>query len=258
MTARLRAAAPSGVVFVVVLVAWEVLVRALGIQGFLLPAPSVIAAVFAGEQADGLWRAAAGTFAGALAGLGVGFVLAGLAAVGATRWPAVRDGAMPLAVAANSTPIIVLAPVANAWFGLLNPVGTVVVVATLVFFPFMINMVKGLQSAPPPQHELMASYAASRHQVLLRLQVPAALPFVFSALKVAAPLALIGAIVKEYFGGPQERLGQFITQAAGLLQLDRAWAAIVVASAFGITLYSLVVLAERRAVAWHASVRGAT
>jgi NitT/TauT family transport system permease protein len=136
-------------------------VRALGIEGFILPAPSAIAAAFAAEWPD-LWRAGIGTFLSALGGLVLGSVLAFLAGLGAARWTAVREGAMPLAIAANSMPIIVLAPIANAWFGLLNPFGTIAVVAVLVFFPIMINLVRGLLSAPATHHELMHSYAAAR------------------------------------------------------------------------------------------------
>ena len=164
---------------------------------------------------------------------------------------------MPFAVAANSTPIIVLAPIANSWFGILSPAGSIFVVAILVFFPVMINMVRGLLSADASQLELLDSYAARRGTVLRKLQLPTAGPYLFSAMKVAAALSLIGAIVKEFFGGPQARLGQYITTKAGLLQFEEAWAAIVLASAFGIALYLLVAWAERRAIPWHISVRRA-
>ena len=162
---------------------------------------------------------------------------------------------MPLAIAANSTPIIVLAPIANAWFGLLSPWGTIVVVAVLVFFPIMINLVRGLTSASAAQHELFASYASPKRTELFKLMVPASLPYLFSAFKVAAPLSIIGAIVKEYFGGPQERLGQYITLKAALFQFEEAWAAIVLAAAFGTALYALIVVVERAVMPWHVSVR---
>ena len=165
---------------------------------------------------------------------------------------------MPLAIAANSTPIIVLAPIANAWFGLLNPFSTVAVVAVLVFFPIMINLVRGLTSAHATQHELMESFATPPRITLWKLQVPSAMPFLFSAFKVAAALSLIGAIVKEYFGGPQDRLGQYITLKAGLFQFEEAWAAIVLASAFGIMLYLAIVAIERKVIPWHVSVRSAS
>jgi NitT/TauT family transport system permease protein len=254
LDARLRRAVPAASLFVAALVAWEGAVRAFDIQGFILPAPSAIAAAFRQQWPD-LWRAGIGTFWSALGGLAPGGVLAIAAGLGAARWQAVRDGAMPLAIAANSTPIVVLAPVANAWFGLLNPFGTIAVVAVLVFFPIMINLVRGLGSAPPTHHELMHSYATSRRTILWKLQLPAALPYLFSAFKVAAALSLIGAIVKEYFGGPQDRLGQYITGKAGLFQFEEAWSAIVLASAFGTLLYAVVVVIERRVMPWHVSVR---
>jgi NitT/TauT family transport system permease protein len=102
----------------------------------------------------------------------------------------------------------------------------------------------------------MQSYATSRRQVLTKLQLPTALPYLFSALKVAAALSLIGAIVKEYFGGSQDRLGQYITRKAGLFQFEEAWSAIVLASAFGIMLFVVIGLVEKRVMPWHVSVRG--
>jgi NitT/TauT family transport system permease protein len=108
------------------------------------------------------------------------------------------------------------------------------------------------------QHELLATYASGRRTVLLALQVPSSLPFAFSALKIAVPLSVIGAIVKEYFGGPQDRLGQYITTKAALFQFDEAWAAIALASAFGIALYLVVIAVERLAMPWHVSVRTST
>ncbi|MDE0171297.1 MAG: ABC transporter permease subunit, partial [bacterium] len=143
------------------------------------------------------------------------------------------------------------------WFGLRSPFGSIFVVAILVFFPVMINLVRGLLSVEASQIELMDSYAAGRRTTLWKLQLPNAAPYLFSALKVAAALSLIGAIVKEFFGGSQDRLGQYITTKAGLLQFEEAWAAIVLASLFGIVLYNVVVLVERRVIPWHVSVRNA-
>ncbi|MDH4116705.1 MAG: ABC transporter permease [Acidimicrobiia bacterium] len=254
---RLHKYGPAIVLFVGALAVWEGAVRVFDIQGFILPAPSAIAATFASQWSE-LWPAGLGTFLSALGGLALGSVVAFLASLSAARWTAVRDGAMPLAIAANSTPIIVLAPIANAWFGLLNPFGTIAVVAVLVFFPIMINLVRGLTSAPATQVELMRSYATPSRTVLAKLQMPSALPYLFSAMKVAVALSVIGAIVKEYFGGPQDRLGQYITLKAGLFQFEEAWAAIVLASAFGILLYTVVVALERRVMPWHVSVRSAS
>lgn len=254
MSERSRRWIPAAGVFVAGLVLWETVVQIFDIQGFILPAPTAILSAFA-QESSVLIAAGIGTFSAALIGLIVGSVIAILAAFGAARWPLVRDGAMPIAIAANSTPIVVLAPIANSWFGLTSPLGTIFVVAVLVFFPVMINLVRGLLSANASEIELMQSYAASQRATLWKLQFPNALPYLFSALKVAAALSLIGAIVKEYFGGSQQRLGQYITSKAGLFQFEEAWAAIVLASAFGIFLYGLIVVIERRVMPWHVSVR---
>jgi NitT/TauT family transport system permease protein len=256
VTDRLRRAAPAITLFIGGLVAWEAVVAIFDIEGFILPSPSAIMSAFFAEW-DALAAAAVGTFSTALGGLAAGSVAAIILSFAAARWRIVREGTMPMAIAANSTPIIVLAPVANSWFGIRSAVGTIFVVGVLVFFPIMINLVKGLMSAEAAHHELMQSYAASRRTTLWKLQLPTALPYLFSALKVGAALSLIGAIVKEYFGGSQQRLGQYITSKAGLFQFEEAWAAIVLASAFGIGLYALILLVERRVMPWHVSVRKA-
>jgi len=251
---RWRRASPAIAVFVGGIALWEAVVRLFGIKGFILPAPSAIVAALPAEWSE-LRPAAIATFSSALAGLALGTALGVAAAIGAARWPMAREGAMPLAITANSTPIIVLAPVANAWFGLLSPWSTIVVIAVLVFFPVMINLVRGLLSAEASELELMTSYAASARTTMWKLQLPGALPYLFSALKVAAALSLIGAIVKEYFGGSQTRLGQYITLKAGNFQFEEVWTAIMVASAFGVGLYVLITLIEKRFMSWHVSVR---
>jgi len=251
---RIRKWAPAIALFIGGLAVWEALVQVFDIKGFILPAPSAIAQAFS-EEWNELLEASVGTFSTALAGLAVGTAFAVLAALAATRWERIREGAMPLAIAANSTPVIVLAPVANSWFGILSPWGTIFVVAVLVFFPIMINLTRGLLDANESQLELMESYAASESKVLAKLRLPGSLPYFFSALKIAAALSLIGAIVKEYFGGSQQRLGQYITSKAGLFQFEEAWAAIVLASLFGIFMYLAISFFERRTIPWHVSVR---
>jgi len=233
---------------------WETAVRVLDIKAFIVPAPSAIVAALFNEWPE-ISAAAVGTFTSALLGLALGTLLGIGAALAAVRWPMAREGAMPLAIAANSTPIIVLAPVVNSWFGLLSPWSSIVVVAILVFFPVMINLVRGLLSAEASELELMMSYAATERTTLWKLQLPGALPYMFSALKVAAALSLIGAIVKEYFGGSQARLGQYLTLKAGNFQFEEVWAAVLVSAAFGIGLFVLITLAERRFMGWHVSVR---
>ncbi len=254
MRSRLRGWLPAAGLFVVGLVVWEGFVRVFDIKGFILPAPTAIVATFFNETSE-LISAGVGTFLSALGGLVVGTMAAIVTAFAAARWSFVREGALPFAIAANSTPIIVLAPIANSWFGITSAAGSIFVVAVLVFFPVMINLVRGLMSATPSQIELMNSYAAPRRTQLWKLQFPTAQPYLFSALKIAAALSLIGAIVKEFFGGSQDRLGQYITTKAGLLQFEEAWAAIVLASAFGIVLYAFVAWMERRVIPWHVSIR---
>ena len=253
-TGKLYRQLPAIGLFIGGLIIWEGLVRIFDIKGFILPAPTAIAATF-GTETSALLTAGAGTFSTAVAGLVAGTSLAVLTALAAARWRFVRDGALPFAIAANSTPIVVLAPIANSWFGLRSAVGSVFVVAILVFFPVMINLVRGLLSAGASHLELMQSYAARRRTTLWKIRLPNAAPYLFSALKVAAALSLIGAIVKEFFGGSQDRLGQYITTKAGLLQFEEAWAAIVLASVFGIALYNIVAWIERRTIPWHISVR---
>ncbi len=164
---------------------------------------------------------------------------------------------MPFAIAANSVPIIALAPITNAWFSITSPVSKMAVVAVVVFFPVMINTARGLVEVDPDELELMRSFAATPREVMRRVRIPQALPYFFSALKVASALSLIAAIVAEYFGGPQDVLGQYIINRANLFQFPDAWAAILVASIMGISLYGLVLIAERLVMPWHVSFRAA-
>lgn len=254
MSGQSRKYVPAAGLFLGALAVWEGAVRIFGIEGFILPAPTAILATFFSEWSE-LVDAALGTFGTAMAGLVLGAGFAFVIGLATARWRAVRDGAMPLAIAANSTPLVVLAPIANAWFGLTNPFSTIAVVMVLVFFPIMINLVRGMSSAPATQYELMDSLAALPRTTLWKLQVPSSMPYFFSGLKVAAALSLIGAVVKEYFGGPQNRIGQYITSKAALFQFEEAWAAIVLVSALGIALYVLIVVLERRIIPWHVSVR---
>jgi len=129
------------------------------------------------------------------------------------------------------------------------------VVAIMVFFPVMANTARGLAEVDPSELELMRAMAASPSTILWRVRIPNALPYFFSAMKVAVPLSLIGAIIAEYFGGPQDVLGQYITNRAQLFQFPDAWAAILVASILGIGMYLIVLVTERLAMPWHVSIR---
>jgi NitT/TauT family transport system permease protein len=162
---------------------------------------------------------------------------------------------MPFSAAVNAMPIVATAPILNQLFGLTSPVSKMAVVAVMVFFPVMANTARGLAEVDPSELELMRAMAASPFTILRRVRIPNALPFFFSAMKVAVPLSLIGAIIAEYFGGPQDVLGQYITNRAQLFQFPDAWAAILVASLLGIGMYSIVLLAERLFMPWHVSLR---
>ncbi|MEX0668046.1 MAG: ABC transporter permease subunit, partial [Acidimicrobiia bacterium] len=159
----------------------------------------------------------------------------------------------PFSIAASSAPIVALAPITNQWFGITNPVSKMTVVAVMVFFPVMINMVRGLTDVDVAKLELMKSVAAPDYSTLVKVRLPNALPYLFSALKVAIALSLIGAIVSEYFGGSRNALGIYISQQAALTRMAEAWAGIVVAIILGAGMQLVLVVIERRVMPWHAS-----
>ena len=162
---------------------------------------------------------------------------------------------MPLAIAANSVPIIAFAPIFNTWFGALNPQSKIAIVAVLTYFPAMISTVKGLNSVDYRSLELMRSYAATEMEIFRKLRFPNALPFIFSALKVATTLAMIGAIVSEYFGGSTKGLGYRIREDAQLFRYPESWSAIIIAALLGILFYMVVSAVERATMPWHISFR---
>jgi NitT/TauT family transport system permease protein len=157
---------------------------------------------------------------------------------------------MPVAIAANAVPIIAFAPIFGVWFNPISAASKMAIAAVLCFLPVMVNTLRGLQSASPRQIELMRSYAASEREIWRRVRVPTALPFVFTALKVASVLAMIGAIVGEYFGGAFTALGVIINSEAQIFHFVTAWAGILLASLLGLALYGAVVLTERLVVRW--------
>ncbi len=255
---RLRRYVPAAIVFALALIVWEAVVFAFDIENFLLPKPSLIAVTFLGELPV-VFGASVFTMRAAVGGFLLGSLLGVLIAVGTARWTVVSEGMMPLAVAINSTPIVALAPIMNQWFGITDPLSKMSIVAAIVFFPVMINTVRGLTQVESSALELMRSYAAGDFAVLIRLRIPNAFPYIFSALKVASTLSIIGAIVSEYFGGlgPKDALGAYISQQAALFHFAEAWAAIIVACLMGITFYALLLLAERLVMPWHVSMRAA-
>lgn len=255
---RLRRYLPAFVVLVATLALWEFLIRFFDVKRFILPAPSAIWTAL-GENWTGGYQILPGgqvTLVEAAGGLIAGTIVGLIVAFGVSRFPISRDTILPLAVAVNAVPIIAFAPLANNWFGTLSPLSKAAISAALVFFPIMINTLRGLTEVEPTALELMRSYGAGTSAVLRKVRVPNALPFFLTGLKVATTLSLIGAIVGEYFGGLNPALGRIVVESASALRFDVTWAAILVVSAVGIFLYLIVVGAERVLIPWHPSVRG--
>ena len=249
--------APAVVIFVAGIVLWEGLVRGLDIQNFLLPPPSDIVQTLWTER-ETLWGAGWFTFEEAFGGWVLGCSAAILTALVLARWRTLATALMPFAIAANAVPIIAFAPITNNWFGTLNQLSKMVIAAVLCFFPVLVNTLRGLTSVRPQQIELMRSYAANERQIFRRVRIPNALPYIFTGLKVATVLAMIGAIVGDWFGGSLDALGVEIQRQAGVFAFTEAWAAIVVASVLGIAFYAAVAAVERLALGWHPSARGTT
>ena len=240
---------PAIGVLIAALLLWEGIVKGAHVQRFLLPPPDAIWTAFREHQAT-LWHAGWFTFQAALGGFVIGSGLAILFAVVVARWDLVGKALMPYAIAANAIPIIAFAPITNAWFNPLDKSSKMVIAAVLCFFPVFVNTVRGLRSVKPQQLELMRSYAVGEFTIFRLVRVPSALPLLFTALRLASVLAMIGAIVGEYYGGSLDSLGANINQDASLFQFEKAWAEIVVACIFGIGFYLAVALAERFATRW--------
>jgi len=245
---------PAIVVFVLAIALWQGLTTAFHVQTFLLPKPTDIAHSF-WENKSPLWHAGVYTLKEAVGGFVLGSGLGILAALVLARFRLVGAALMPFAIAANAVPIIAFSPITNNWFGLLNPFSKMAIAAVLCFFPTMVNTLRGLTSVHPSSIELMRSYGGGETATFRYVRIPNSLPFMFTGLKIAAVLSMIGAIVGEYFGGPTNALGVSILNDTQVFDFPRAWAGIVLASAFGIALYGLVALAEHLTTGWHPSAR---
>jgi NitT/TauT family transport system permease protein len=237
------------------LIVWELVVHAFNIQGFLLPAPSLIVQTFA-ENSTALIDRGWYTFQEALGGYVLGCGLGILFGLITARFKTLNAALMPFAIAINAVPIIALSPLARIWFGI-DQSSKIVVVAILCFFPVLISTVRGLTAVSPAALDLMRSYATPELEIFQKLRLPTALPFIFTGLKVCTSLSLIGAIVAEFYGGLMNRsLGTFIANEASQVRFRNSWSGILVACAFGILFYLVVSLIERLAIPWHVSVRG--
>ena len=234
---------------------WQVLVVAFGVPRVILPPPSLIAQSLV-DNAPKLWGDFVQTVVkSVLIGWALGCSFGFAVAVAIDRMPFLQRGLLPIASLTSAIPLVGVAPIAVMWFGFEWPSKAAVVVL-MTFFPMLVSTLAGLKAAGKLELELMHSYAAGYWQTLLALRLPAALPFMFGALKVNATLALIGAIVAEYFGSPTQGIGFRISTEAGKMNMPLVWGSIVVAAVTGSLAYALLVQLERKAAFWHPSVRG--
>ena len=244
---------PPAVIFVLVLVGWEYLSPHV-VPTSQLPIPSQIWQTF--QSVHGIllsyawftfWNEA---LRGFLIGSAVGFILAVLA----WRFSVVGRGLVPYAVISNSVPIVAIAPIAVVLFGF-DWQSKAVICAVMCVFPMLVNTYRGLVSVDPLSRELLSSYGAGEWTAFWKLRLPASLPFVFNGLKINTTLAMIGAIIGEFFGSPPEGLGLYIYNQSGINNYAEVWAGVFVACVIGIVFYGIVLAVERRLTSWHISYR---
>lgn len=236
------------------LLLWELTCRIYGVPAVILPPPSAIGVTFANSLPI-LWVDFVQTFVkGALSGYFIGCGAAIVIAILIDRSPFLQKGLMPVGNFLAAMPIIGTAPILVMWFGF-DWHSKAAVVVLMVFFPMLVNTVQGLSESSTMQRDLMKTYSASYWQTLLKLRLPAAMPFIFNGLKIATTLALIGAIVAEFFGSPIKGMGFRISTEVGRLGLDMVWAEITVAALAGSAFYGLVSLIEKGVTFWHPSQR---
>ncbi|NRP70124.1 putative aliphatic sulfonates transport permease protein SsuC [Ensifer psoraleae] len=239
---------------ITILVLWEGVVRGFGIPSVLLPAPSMIWQRLVNSlptlAADFRQTFLKAVLTGYALGCGLGFVVAILI----DRSPFLQRGLLPLGNFVSALPVIGVAPIMVMWFGF-DWQSKVAVVVIMTFFPMLVNTVSGLAAASHMERDLMRTYAATWWQTLVKLRLPAAWPFIFNALKINSTLALIGAIVAEFFGTPIVGMGFRISTEVGRMNVDMVWAEIAVAAVAGSAFYGVVALAERAVTFWHPSIR---
>jgi NitT/TauT family transport system permease protein len=234
---------------------WEIAAVGFGVPQVLLPPPGMIAERFMGSL-DILWDDFRQTFlkavlAGYIIGCGSGFLVSILV----DRVAFLRRGLLPLGNLVSALPIVGVAPIMVMWFGF-DWQSKAAVVVIMTFFPMLVNTITGLAAAGVQERDLMRSYASGYWPTLVKLRLPAALPFIFNALKINSTLAMIGAIVAEFFGTPIVGMGFRISTEVGRLNVDMVWAEILVAALAGSAFYGVMAFAERAFTFWHPSYRG--
>ena len=255
LAARLINLAIPALFGITLLVLWQIVVTGAGVPKVLLPAPSEIW-VRLTNSGPTLWADFRQTFLKAvLAGYAIGCGSAFITAILVDRVPFLRRGLLPIGNLVSALPIIGVAPIMVMWFGFDWPSKAAVVII-MTFFPMLGNTVSGLAASDAKQRDLMRPYASNYWQTLFKLRLPMAMPFIFNALKINSTLALIGAIVAEFFGTPIVGMGFRISTEVGRMNVDMVWAEIAVAALAGSLFYGLVALLERAVTFWHPSVRG--
>jgi NitT/TauT family transport system permease protein len=238
-----------------ILVAWEAITIGAGVPKVLLPAPSSIGAVIASSvpilAADFIQTFIRAVLSGYVIGCGAAFIVA----IAIDRSPFLKRGLLPIGNFVSALPLIGIAPIMVKWFGF-GWESKAAVVVIMTFFPMLVNTIAGLNAAGHMERDMMRTYAAGYWQTLFKLRLPAAAPFIFNALKINSTLALIGAIVAEFFGTPIVGMGFRISSEIGKLNVEMVWAEIAVAALAGSVFYGVVALIERAVTFWHPSVRG--
>jgi NitT/TauT family transport system permease protein len=250
----LRNLAAPALLGLAVLAVWEIACRAIPIPQVLLPAPSLIGAKIASELPllaydfikTVIQAVVPGWIIGCAAGLGVALLC--------DRFDFLRRGLLPLGNFFSVLPLVGVAPIMVMWFGT-GVAPNIAVVVIMTFFPMLVNALAGLQASSHLERDLMRSYNASWGQALLALRLPAAMPFLFNALKINSTLAMIGGIVAEFFGTRIAGMGFRMQTGFGSMSLDLVWAEIAIAALAGSAFYGAVVLIERRMTFWHPSYR---
>jgi NitT/TauT family transport system permease protein len=236
-----------------VLAIWEAGVRLAGVPQIILPAPSAILLRFLSSLPT-LWVDLVQTMKGVLAGYVIGSLAGIVVAILIDRSQFLQRGLLPIGNFVSALPIVGIAPIMVMWFGF-DWQSKAAVVVVMTFFPMLVNTIAGLESIGAMERDLMKTYAANYWQTLASARLPAALPFIFNALKINTTLAMIGAIVAEFFGTPTVGMGFRISTEVGHLSIDMVWATVVVAALVGSAFYALVSGVERRATFWHPSYR---
>lgn len=240
---RARVIAPI-VAGLLVLAIWQFLVSVVGVSDYLLPSPAAIAEQFV-EFGPAIWQATLITGGNSLVGLIVGTVLGVLLAALAARWHAIDGMSAPLVAALAVVPIVATAPVLNTMFGADSEFGRQAIASLASFVPVFLNTLRGLRQTRPVHRDLMHAYAASGSQTFRLVTLPTAMPYVLTGIRIASSLAVISALVAEYFGGPRGGLGSFISTFAATSAYARAWAYVVASIILGLIFYLATALLER-------------